>query len=96
MRNTFLVCYDICDEKRLRKVAEVCCDFGVRLQYSVFECDLNASEKVQMESKLTEIVDQEKDQVMFVSLGPAQGRGEWVVSALGRPYTKMSAPCYVF
>ena len=96
MRTRYLVCYDICDDKRLRRVAEVCCDFGVRLQYSVFECDLNAGEKVRMEGKLTEVIDQEKDQVLFVNLGPAQGRGEWGIAALGRPYTKMAAPCYIF
>ena len=96
MRTRYLVCYDICDEKRLRRVAEVCGDFGVRLQYSVFECDLNAREKVQMEGKLTEIVDQEKDQVLFVGLGPTQGQDGREITALGRPYTKMSAPCYVF
>ena len=96
MRTRHLVCYDICDEKRLRRVAEVCGDFGVRLQYSVFECDLNAREKVQMESKLIEIIDQSQDQVLFVNLGPAQGRGDCEIAALGRPYTKMAAPCYVF
>ena len=96
MRTTYLVCYDICDDKRLRRVAEVCSDFGVRLQYSVFECDLNASEKVVMEGKLQEIIDSEKDQVLFVNLGLAQGRAERGIAALGRPYTKMAAPCYVF
>ena len=96
MRNTYLVCYDICDEKRLRRVAEICSDFGVRLQYSVFECDLNASEKVTMAGKLEEVIDASQDQVLYVSLGPAQGKGEWEIVALGRPYTRMAAPCYVF
>ncbi len=96
MRTTYLVCYDISDDKRLRRVAEVCSDFGVRLQYSVFECDLNASEKVVMEGKLKEVIDQEKDQVLYVSLGPAEGRGERVITALGQPYAKMAAACYVF
>ncbi len=97
MRTTYLVCYDIRDDKRLRRVAEVCCDFGVRLQFSVFECDLNAGERVQMEAELAEAMDQAKDQVLFVNLGPAQGRGaEAKIEALGQPYTKMAAPCYVF
>ena len=96
MRIKYLVCYDICDEKRLRRVAEVCSDFGVRLQYSVFECDLNAGEKVQIEAKLTEVIDQEKDQVLFVRLGSAASRSDWEFAALGRPYTKIAAPCYVF
>ena len=32
-----LVAYDISDHKRLAKVARVCEDFGVRVQYSIFE-----------------------------------------------------------
>lgn len=96
MRTRYLVCYDICDEKRLRRVAEICGDFGIRLQYSVFECDLNAGERTQMEVKLIEVINQEVDQVLFVNLGPAQGQGDWGIAAIGRPYTKMAAPCYVF
>lgn len=96
MRTTYIVCYDICDDKRLRKVAEVCCDFGVRLQYSVFECDLNATEKARMEGKLLEVVHGEQDQVLFIALGPSAGRGERVITALGRSYAKVDAPCYVF
>ena len=38
MRNTYLVCYDICDDKRLRKVFKTMRDFGDHLQYSIFEC----------------------------------------------------------
>lgn len=96
MRTTYLVCYDICDDKRLRRVAEICSDFGVRLQYSVFECDLNASEKVLMTGKLEAVIDASQDQVLYVNLGTAQGKGGWEIAALGRPYTRMAAPCYVF
>ncbi len=96
MRATWLVCYDISDDKRLRRVADVCEDFGVRLQYSVFECDLDAGEKTTMESKLLEVIDQRADQVLFIQLGPAQSRNSSDISALGRPYTRMAAPCYTF
>lgn len=37
-----LVSYDITDPKRLRNVAKVCEDWGMRVQYSVFECRLEA------------------------------------------------------
>jgi len=37
-----LVAYDIADPKRLHHVARVCEDWGVRVQYSVFECRLEA------------------------------------------------------
>ncbi len=40
-RIRYLVSYDICDPKRLRRVARALEGFGVRLQYSVFECPLD-------------------------------------------------------
>ena len=40
-RMRYLVSYDISDPKRLRKVARSLEGFGVRLQYSVFECPLD-------------------------------------------------------
>ena len=96
MRTTYLVCYDIADDKRLRKVFQACRDFGNHLQYSVFECDLNATERIQFETILSGLIKHDEDQVLFVILGPAEGRGDRVISALGKPYTRLDAPCYVF
>ncbi len=94
-RQTYLVCYDIANDKRLKKVFKVCKDHGTHLQFSVFECDLNARELVHFERELKGIIKQDEDQVLFVSLGPAEGRGERVISSLGIPYSKFDAPCYV-
>ena len=96
MRTTYLVCYDITEARRLRRVFKLCKNYGNHLQYSVFECDLNPAEKTQLETKLAELIKHDEDQVMFVSLGPAEGRGDRVITALGLPYTKLDAPCYVF
>ena len=96
MRITYLVCYDIADDKRLRRVFKLCKNHGDHLQFSVFECDLSATEKVRFEAALKDIIDSTKDQVMFVRLGPAEGRGDRVISAIGIPYVTMDAPCFVF
>lgn len=96
MRMTFLVCYDIANDKRLRRVFKACKSYGDHLQYSVFECDLNPREKAELERALAEMIKHDEDQVIFVSLGPAEGRGERVITALGIPYVKMDAPCFVF
>ena len=37
MRTTYIVCYDIANDKRLRKVFKTCGNFGDHLQFSVFE-----------------------------------------------------------
>ena len=95
MRTTFLVCYDIADDKRLRRVFKICRNYGNHLQFSVFECDLNATERIQLETKLSEVMKLDEDQALFVSLGPAEGRGDRVITALGLPYTRLDEPCYV-
>ena len=95
MRTTYLVCYDIADAKRLRKVFRTCGNFGDHLQFSVFECDLNSSEKIELEAELSETINHDEDQVIFVGLGPSDRRGDRVITALGMPYTKLDAPCYV-
>ena len=96
-----VVAYDVRTEdkagrRRLRRVAKLCQNFGQRVQFSVFECDLNPSEKTALESELAEVINHNEDQVIFVVLGPAEGRGDRVITALGVPYLKMESPCYAF
>jgi CRISPR-associated protein Cas2 len=79
---TFLVAYDICDKKRLRKVAKTCEDFGLRRQYSVFFCRLAAVDLVRLKAKLYDAIDLDADQVLFV---PICGRCASAIEALGRP-----------
>ena len=95
MRTTYLLCYDISNDKRLRKVFKTCRNYGDHLQYSVFECDLSEIEMVNLERELCEIINQVEDQVLFVALGPAESRGNRVIRAIGLPYVKLDAPCYV-
>jgi CRISPR-associated protein Cas2 len=95
MRNTFLVCYDICDDKRLKKVFKTMRDFGDHLQYSVFECQFTPTDLARCRHVLSELINQREDQVIFVDLGPTEGRGERVISAIGQAYSKVDAPCYV-
>ncbi len=94
-RSTYLVCYDVANDRRLKKVFKVCKNHGTHLQFSVFECDLNPRELVQLQRELKEIIKHDEDQVIFVALGPAEGRGDRVISSLGLPYSRFDAPCYV-
>jgi CRISPR-associated protein Cas2 len=86
--DTYLVAYDICDAKRLRKVAHTCEDFGFRRQYSVFLCRLTAVELVRLKSRLYDIIDLAVDQVLFI---PLCGRCADGIEALGRPVEKHDA-----
>ena len=95
MRTSYLVCYDIANDKRLQRVFKACKNYGDHLQYSVFECDLNATELLRMQQELLEIISCTRDQVLFIALGPSETRGDRVITALGMPYVKLDAPCYV-
>ncbi|MBP7946697.1 MAG: CRISPR-associated endonuclease Cas2 [Verrucomicrobia bacterium] len=59
-----LVAYDITDPKRLHKVAKVCEDFGVRVQYSVFECRLDEDEFADFWLLLLEVINEEEDRLV--------------------------------
>ena len=95
MRTTYIVCYDICDPKRLREVFKTMRAWGDHLQFSVFECRLTRSELVTLRAELAEIIHYDDDQVLFVDLGPAGARGDRVITALGKPYTVVDAPCVI-
>ncbi len=95
MRNTYLVCYDICDDKRLRRVHKSMRDFGDHLQYSIFECQFTPTDLAKCRYTLSEIINHREDQVLFVDLGPAEGRGDRVINSLGQPYSPIDQPCIV-
>ncbi len=95
MRNTFLVCYDVSNELRLRKVHKTMCGFGDRLQYSVFEWQFSPSDLARCRHAIGELIHHREDQVLFVNLGPAEGRGDRVITALGRAYTTLDSPCII-
>lgn len=59
-----LVGYDISDPKRLSRVARICEDYGVRVQYSLFECRLEESEFEDFWLKLLDEIDEEQDRVV--------------------------------
>jgi CRISPR-associated protein Cas2 len=80
--DSYVVAYDICDPKRLRKVAQTCEDFGLRRQYSVFLCRLTAADLVRLKSRLYDIIDLQEDQVLFIPLCERCGAQ---IEALGRP-----------
>ena len=71
MRNAFVVCYDIADQKRWRIVYRMMLGVGDPVQFSVFRCDLSRSERVLLMEKLVPTINQAEDRIMLIDLGPA-------------------------
>ena len=69
-----VITYDVCTgtpagRTRLRKVAKQCLNYGQRVQNSVFECVLDAAQYRQVQAKLIQIADLERDSLRFYMLG---------------------------
>ncbi len=68
-----LVSYDVATEengqRRLRRVAKACQDYGQRVQYSVFECIIDPAQWATLRQRLIEEIDPDKDSLRFYFLG---------------------------
>ncbi len=69
-----LVSYDVVTtddtgQRRLRRVAKVCKDYGQRVQFSVFECIVDPAQWAVLKEKLISVIDVEKDSLRFYYLG---------------------------
>ena len=69
-----LVSYDVMvtspgGQRRLRKVAKACTNYGQRVQHSVFECVLDPAQWVQLKNILEKIIDDEADSLRYYYLG---------------------------
>lgn len=69
MRKCYLVCYDIADEKRLRRVHKVMQGFGEAWQYSVYFCVLKDIDRVRLEGQLLAEMNQKEDQILICDMG---------------------------
>lgn len=67
----WVVCYDIVSDKRRREVVKIMESYGQRAQYSVFECDITDRQQMTLQGKLSEVIDDEEDDVRFYPLNQA-------------------------
>lgn len=92
MRRCYLVCYDVSDEKRLRRVHKAMLGYGDPLQYSVFRCVLSAKEKAIMVAHLAELLHLREDRLLVVDLGPVGDHVEQRMEVLGTPLRDPGLP----
>ncbi len=56
-------------KKRLRRVAKACVNYGQRVQFSVFECNIDPAQWTILKQTLINEIDAEKDSLRFYFLG---------------------------
>jgi CRISPR-associated protein Cas2 len=69
-----IVSYDVSTvtsegRKRLRRVAKTCLNYGIRVQNSVFECNVDNSQWVAFKSQLLDEYNSAEDSLRFYFLG---------------------------
>lgn len=81
-----LITYDVdtvseMGQKRLRQVARICKDYGLRVQNSVFECEVNEAQYVKLKDALSTVMDKTLDSIRFYHLNKNENRR---VETMGR------------
>lgn len=69
-----LVSYDVCTlsaagRRRLKRIAKACENRGIRVQNSVFECNLDWAQWLELKAALEKICDPEVDSLRYYNLG---------------------------
>jgi CRISPR-associated protein Cas2 len=69
-----IVSYDVATDegkgqRRLRRVAKACKDYGQRVQYSVFECIVDPAQWAKLKERLISEINPDKDSLRFYYLG---------------------------
>jgi CRISPR-associated protein Cas2 len=64
----YVIAYDIPEDKRRKKVADLLEGYGQRVQYSVFECQLNTQKYQNLQRRLRKIIKLEEDNIRFYPL----------------------------
>ena len=60
---------DLSGRRRLRRVAKACENVGIRVQNSVFECNVDPAQWTALRARLLELYDAESDSLRFYFLG---------------------------
>ena len=73
-----LICYDVATstkagERRLRRIARICENYGQRVQNSVFECQIPSALFVGVKDQLLHEMDKEEDSMRFYFMGKTAG-----------------------
>ncbi len=88
-----LIAYDIAEPKRWRRVSDTCADYGVRVQYSLFECWLEETAFQTLWEKLQAAIDPAEDRLVayWIDSGAARQR----LTAGSTMKCTEPVPCYI-
>ena len=60
-----MIAYDTPSDRRRRKLTELLEGYGLRVQWSVFECEMRGDQMQQLQERLERLIVAEQDSVRF-------------------------------
>ena len=84
MRRCYLVCYDIRDPKRLRRVHKTMKGYGESWQYSVFFCVLKDIDRVRLQTDLEAHMNLRDDQALIIDMGSDEEASREATTTVGQ------------
>lgn len=86
----YLICYDISDDRRRTKVANLLLAYGWRVQRSVFEADLSDRQRQILERKALKAIDPRQDQLRLYPLSKPNRANVRILGIPGDPIAQAS------
>lgn len=74
MRQRYIVAYDITNSKRRYQIERLLCEYGERIQYSIFEVIATPAQKRGLQNKLKRMMSATDDALSFYTLS------EWAIN----------------
>ena len=71
----YLVCYDIADNRRRYRLDKLLKGYGQRVQYSVFECELDVGRLAELKAAALKRIDGAEDRLHLYRLCGKDNRG---------------------
>jgi CRISPR-associated protein Cas2 len=64
----YVIAYDIASDKRRKKVLDLLRSYGVPVQLSVVECELESAQLVQLKKRMATLLNSRRDRVSIYRL----------------------------
>lgn len=85
MERLYVICYDVRNPRRWRRLFKTMHGFGEWLQLSVFQCRLDRLRYIEMEAAISAVIRHGEDHVLIMDLGAAEQVSP-AVRSLGKPF----------
>ena len=73
----YSICYDISDDRRRTKISKILKDYGERVQYSVFEANLEPDQLERLMKRAAKVLNEDEDSLRLYPLcAVCQGKVE--------------------